>query len=90
MQLEGLPTKANEQVKCAPLFRDYADEFWADYSRNWKPSTAKRSASCLKLQLIPYFGDMTIDAIRKSNIARFRDGLSDRPLCSTAPFPFCR
>lgn len=87
MQLEGLPTKAKEQVKCAPLFRDYAGEFWADYSRHWKPSTAKRSASCLKLQLIPYFGDMTVDAIRRTDIARFRDSLSDRPVVFNRAIP---
>lgn len=87
VQLEGLPTKAKERVKCAPLFRDYVEEFWADYSRHWKPSTAKRSRSSLKLQLIPYFGAMTIDAIRKTDIAHFRDGLSDRPVVFNRAIP---
>jgi hypothetical protein len=45
VQLEGLPTKAKEQVKCAPLFCDYVEEFWADYSRHWKPSTAMAARS---------------------------------------------
>ena len=78
-QLEGLPTKAKTRLKSAPLFSDYAEEFWADYARHWKPTTETRNQSALKLYLLPYFGEMALDAIQKTDIARFRDGLSARP-----------
>ena len=78
-QLEGLPTKAKTRLKSAPLFSDYAEEFWADYARHWKATTETRNQSALKLYLLPYFGEMVLDAIQKTDIARFRDGLSARP-----------
>ena len=44
--LDGLPTKrAAGQGRAAPLFRDFAPEFWADYAHHWKPSTQKGSTS---------------------------------------------
>ena len=78
-QLDGLPTKAKTRMKSAPLFSDYAEEFWADYARHWKPTTETRNQSALKLYLLPYFGEMAVDTIQKTDIARFRDGLSARP-----------
>lgn len=41
--LDGLPAAPKPRGKRsdAPLFRDYAPRFWADYSRHWKPSTRK-------------------------------------------------
>jgi len=86
-QLEGLPTKAKEAVKTAPLFSDYVAEFWTDYARHWKPTTARRSKYVIKLQLVPFFGEMTLDAIKRTDIARWRDGLSGSPTKFNSAIP---
>lgn len=75
--LDGLPTKRS--AKAAPLFRDYAVEFWQDYSRHWKPSTQKSNARVLRRSLLPRFGELAVDAIIRSDVLRWRDDLSDRP-----------
>ena len=51
--LDGLPT--GRATKAALLFRDYASEFWQDYSRHWKPSTQKGNARILRGALLPRF-----------------------------------
>ncbi len=74
--LDGLP--ARRPTKAAPLFRDYASEFWQDYSRHWKPSTQKGNARVLRRALLPRFGELAVDAINRSDVLRWRDDLADR------------
>lgn len=74
--LADLPT-ALEQKK-VPLFADYAEEFWLDYSPHWKASTRRTSRSRIDKQLVPRFGDLPIDIIERADINRWRDSMADR------------
>lgn len=74
--LVDLPT-ASERPK-APLFLDYAEEFWRDYAPHWKLSTRKTSRYKLDRELIPVFGEMPIDQIARADINRWRDSMLKR------------
>lgn len=74
--LADLPT-APEQRK-VPLFTDFAEEFWLDYSPHWKPSTRRTSRSRIYKQLVPRFGKLTVDMIERADINRWRDSMADR------------
>ena len=74
--LADLPT-APEKLK-APLFTEYAEEFWLDYSPHWKPSTRDASRAYIDKRLIPRFGAFTVDAIERADINRWRDSMADR------------
>lgn len=74
--LDGLP--ARRPTKASPLFRDYAGEFWQDYSRHWKPSTQKGNARVPRRALLPRFGELEVNAISRSDVLRWRDDLADR------------
>jgi hypothetical protein len=70
--LDGLPEPPKVTLK--PLFGDYVQEFWADYAHHWKPSTQKRNLHAITRHIMPQFGEMRLDVIRKANIVRWRDG----------------
>lgn len=74
--LADLPT-APERKK-VPLFADYAEEFWLDYSPHWNPSTRRSSRYRIDKQLVPRFGDLPIDMIARADINRWRDSMSDK------------
>ena len=73
--LADLPT-APERKK-VPLFVDYAEEFWLDYSPHWKPSTRVVSRAYIDKRLIPRFGALTVDAIQRADVNRWRDSMAD-------------
>ena len=74
--LADLPS-APEQKK-VPLFVDFAEEFWTDYSPHWKPSTRTSSRSRIDQLLIPHFGELPVDMIARSDINRWRDTMTKR------------
>lgn len=76
-QLDGLPTKPRARPE--RLFREYAREFWRDYSRHWKPATQFKNKRVLRNELLPTFGRLTLSAVRRSDIMRWRDSLAARP-----------
>ena len=53
--------------------RDYAERFWADYSRHWKPSTRKRNEAAIFKEILGAFGDRRIDDLAKGDILFWRD-----------------
>lgn len=57
--LDGLPTRKTGKgdTKRSPLMRDYAERFWADYARHWKPSTQIRNRSGIDHHILPAFGE---------------------------------
>ena len=73
--LADLPT-VPEKLK-APLFAEYAEEFWLDYSPHWKPSTRDASRAYIDKRLIPRFGTLSVDAIERADINRWRDSMAD-------------
>ena len=74
--LADLPT-APEKLK-APLFAEFAEEFWLDYSPHWKPSTRDASRAYIDKRLIPRFGALSVDAIERADINRWRDSMAER------------
>lgn len=83
--IEGLP-KPPPRVG-APLLIDYAETFWSDYARHWKPSTRKGARGILERDLIPVFGAVPLDQIRKTDVMRWRDDMSARPLVFNHALP---
>lgn len=79
--LDGLPAGAGEEESRnrAPLMQEYADRFWADYARNWKPSTQKRNRVAIYRDILNAFGNRRVDALRKSDIMLWRDGFAAKP-----------
>lgn len=74
--LADLPTAPEERR--VPLFADYAEEFWKDYSPHWKPATQRSSRSRIDQLLVPRFGDLPVDMIERGDINRWRDSMSER------------
>ena len=80
VMLDGLPVaqKSRRNNPGATMFRDFALRFWADYSRHWKPSTRKGNRARIFKDLTDIFGHLRVDAIRKADVLRWRDGWADR------------
>jgi integrase len=74
---KGLPRPAVQRT--APTFEAYVEPFWADYARHWKPLTQTTNRRIIERELKPAFGATTLDRIKRSDVMRWRDDLSDRP-----------
>jgi integrase len=74
--LDGLPKR--ERAKPIPLFKDYAGEFYANCFEQWKPATRASNRGQIERQLIPNFGNLPVNEIRKADVIRWRDSLSAR------------
>lgn len=74
--LVDLPTVPERRR--VPLFADYAEEFWLDYSPHWKASTRRTSRSRIDRQLVPRFGELPVDMIERADINRWRDSMAGR------------
>lgn len=74
--LADLPTAPEKRR--VPMFAEYADEFWLDYSPHWKPTTRKSSRSRIDNVLVPRFGDLPVDMIERGDINRWRDSMAQR------------
>lgn len=72
--LDGLPKRV--KAKAVPLFKDYANEFYANCFEQWKPSTQVSNRGAIERQLIPNFGDIPVNEIRKADVIRWRDSCS--------------
>jgi len=73
--LDGLPQPIAQ--KLAPLFSTYVEEFWRDYAHHWKASTQLRNRNAVRNDILPHFGGMRLDAIARSDIARWRDACAE-------------
>lgn len=78
--LDGLPVARSSarRPETWVLFRDYAPRFWDDYSRHWKPTTQKGNHAYIFKGLVKEFGPQPVDAIRRADILRWRDGCTQR------------
>lgn len=72
--LDGLPQRPKQATE--QTFSGYAERFWSDYARHWKPSTERRNARCLRCDLLPWFGDISLASITRSDVIRWRDSLA--------------
>ncbi|MEL7218647.1 MAG: site-specific integrase [Pseudomonadota bacterium] len=78
--LDGLPSRktTKSRAKEAPLMREYAERFWADYAHHWKPSTRQRNRTGIDRDILPTFGDRRVDEITKADVTFWRDGFAER------------
>ena len=61
----------------APLFRDFVQDEWLPaYRRRCAPSSCQFANRVLKGQLIPAFGRLPLDAIRRTDVERWFDAYS--------------
>ena len=75
-RLETAPRKA-EGRSSVPLFRDFVlDEWLPAYRRRCAPSSCQSANRVLKRQLIPAFGHLPLDAIRRIDVERWFDAYS--------------
>jgi integrase len=61
-------------------FRDLADAWlaWGEVERDWKPSTRVDYRSLLRVHLLPPFGDLSVDAVSRARVERWRSELIRR------------
>lgn len=62
-----------------PVFRDYAEEFMRRQARRWKPSTQESNRHFLNRYLLPFFSDMRVGDIARSDVRRWFDSMSPTP-----------
>ena len=76
LRLETAPHKV-EGRPGAPLFRDFGqNEWWPAYRRRCAPSSCRFANRVLERQLIPAFGHLPLDAIRRIDVERWFDAYS--------------
>lgn len=56
----------------APLFKEFAEEWFEQFRPQWRVATAKNYRSYLDRLLIPAFGEMRVSDITKADILSFR------------------
>jgi integrase len=72
-------SKDSEQLNGAPLFSEFVEEWWQENAFRWKRSGIKNMQSTLDKHLLPEFGVVTINAIGKGDILKFRARLAELP-----------
>jgi hypothetical protein len=73
----GLPRSALQ--KQSPTFEAYVELFWSDYARHWKSLTQSTNRRIIERELKPAFGSIALDRIKRSDVMRWRDDMSDQP-----------
>lgn len=67
------------QVGVAPLFRDFAEEWFLENEIAWKISYQNTMRGTLDKHLIPQFGEMDVSRITKGDILKYRSTLAKVP-----------
>lgn len=65
-----------ERGSTAPLFRDFAEVWFAEKSVEWRHSHRDAMRHILDRSLMPHFGDRVVDRITKAEILAFRADLA--------------
>lgn len=77
--LLGLPQRsAVKEAARPPLFREVCQTFLKDRPFAWAKSTEARNLCDIEQLLIPEFGELPIDAIKKAHVLRWKDDMSKR------------
>jgi len=75
-RLVGLPTPQPRPAGEGVTFAQVADELMFALARRWKPATAYSNQQYLKRKILPFFGDMPIASIVRSDVLRWRDNFA--------------
>jgi len=79
-QCQGALTRARDKIlnpekhakkSEVPTFSAYADEFLASHKPSSKESQKRSKKQIVNSSLVPFFGPMTLDAIKQSDVDRF-------------------
>lgn len=81
------PRKAADDARASPTFREFANQYWTNWSPNWKPSTQRTNGIYRDKYLLPAFPRMHIDQITPALVyeryaawSRRRPGAADQAL----------
>jgi integrase len=77
-RLRGLPLPPSRGVPEGETFSEVAEELMVSLSRRWKPVTAKGARNDLRNRFVPFFGDIPIASIARSDVNRWRDSMASR------------
>lgn len=77
-QTVGLPYAAERTSDEGLTFSKAAAKLLPSLARRWKPLTVSTNAAYVQRTLIPYFGEMPIAAIKRTDVAHWRDSLVTR------------
>jgi len=70
------PIGVNAANMNAPLFRDFAETWFAEKEVEWRKSHRIGTRADLDRLLVPHFGDKVVNQITKSDVLAFRAGLA--------------
>ena len=70
---------AKTERETGPLFADFVKEFMRRQGRRWKASTKKGNVRMIERFLIPFFGEMRVSAIDRTDVRRWFDSMSGTP-----------
>ncbi len=71
-KIAKLKKQLSRDYRETPLFKDFADEWFEELEPTWRASTAKCYRKYIDNRLVPYFGEMEVSQITKSDILKFR------------------
>ena len=75
----------------APLFRNFAARYRERRRQRWKPSSLRTFDVYLRSRLMPYFGNMRLDAITHERVSAWFDAASaDKPGAANRAFDILR
>lgn len=63
----------------------FAEEFLDRQAHRWKPRTRQANERILRKDILPVFGDMTVDAITPEQVKDWFASMSERPAWPTVP-----
>ena len=74
--VQSIASLAQVDAKLTPLFRDFAETWFAEKSVEWRTSHKKTVRDDINKLLIPRFGDQEVGRITKADILSFRADLA--------------
>jgi len=78
--VHGLPQRPKKPAAVQiATFAEVCDVFLKDRPFAWSESTEARNVRDIHQVLIPEFGHLAIDAIRRADVHRWKDGMASRP-----------
>jgi integrase len=76
---EAVSNLGSEAAKTTPLFKEFAETWFAEKSVEWRNSHKKTIRADIDKRLIPRFGEMMVGNISKAEILSFRADLAKAP-----------
>ena len=76
---QAVSGKGQQDVGTTPLFKDFAEVWFAEKAVEWRTSHKKTIRDDINKRLVPRFGDMEVGVITKADILAFRADLAKAP-----------